>query len=163
MKGKILKIESGNVYVGADDGSVKSVELGQLNFAPNVGDIVEIYESQNEIFILKVNDGQYRTNLNGTAENGSVQININNNNEQKITGQHNGEYREGKNRVNRFVYVLLAIFLGGIGAHKFYAGHFGQGVVYLLFCWTLIPLIIGFFEGIYASTLKADSDNCIYV
>lgn len=43
---------------------------------------------------------------------------------------------------------LLALFLGGIGLHKFYLGRPLQGVFYLLFCWTFIPALIGFIEGI---------------
>ena len=43
---------------------------------------------------------------------------------------------------------LLAIFLGGIGIHKFYLGKVGMGILYLVFCWTGIPAIIGFIEGI---------------
>ena len=49
---------------------------------------------------------------------------------------------------NKVVAGLLAIFLGGVGVHKFYLGKIGQGVLYLLFCWTFIPAVIGFFEGI---------------
>ncbi len=43
---------------------------------------------------------------------------------------------------------VLGILLGGIGAHKFYLGHVGKGIAYLLFCWTGIPGIIGLVEGI---------------
>ena len=43
---------------------------------------------------------------------------------------------------------VLAILLGGIGAHKFYLGRPGMGVLYLVFCWTLIPAVIGLIEGI---------------
>ena len=43
---------------------------------------------------------------------------------------------------------ILAIFLGGIGVHKFYMGKIGMGILYLLFCWTGIPACIGFIEGI---------------
>ncbi len=43
---------------------------------------------------------------------------------------------------------LLALLLGGIGVHKFYCGKTGWGVVYLLFCWTWIPMIVGFIESI---------------
>jgi len=42
--------------------------------------------------------------------------------------------------------ILLALFLGGIGAHKFYLGRVGQGILYLLFCWTFIPAVIAFIE-----------------
>lgn len=50
--------------------------------------------------------------------------------------------------VNKVTYALLAIFLGGLGAHKFYSGKTGMGIVYLIFCWTFIPAIIGLIEGI---------------
>lgn len=43
---------------------------------------------------------------------------------------------------------LLAILLGGIGVHKFYLGKIGLGILYILFCWTGIPSIIGLVEGI---------------
>lgn len=43
---------------------------------------------------------------------------------------------------------LLAIFLGGLGIHKFYLGKIGMGILYLVFCWTYIPSIVGFVEGI---------------
>jgi TM2 domain-containing membrane protein YozV len=49
---------------------------------------------------------------------------------------------------SRITAALLAFFLGGIGAHKFYLGQVGIGVVYLLFCWTFIPAIIAFIEFI---------------
>jgi len=43
---------------------------------------------------------------------------------------------------------LLAVFLGGFGIHKFYMGKTRWGVLYLLFCWALIPSIVGLIEGI---------------
>ncbi|MFC5704099.1 TM2 domain-containing protein [Cohnella faecalis] len=43
---------------------------------------------------------------------------------------------------------LLGIFLGGLGIHKFYLGKTWMGILYLVFCWTYIPAIIGFIEGI---------------
>lgn len=42
---------------------------------------------------------------------------------------------------------LLGIFLGGFGIHKFYMGKIGMGILYLIFCWTYIPAIVGFVEG----------------
>jgi TM2 domain-containing membrane protein YozV len=49
---------------------------------------------------------------------------------------------------SKIVAALLAFFLGGLGIHKFYLGQSGAGIIYLLFCWTLIPGIIAFFEFI---------------
>jgi TM2 domain-containing membrane protein YozV/5-bromo-4-chloroindolyl phosphate hydrolysis protein len=42
----------------------------------------------------------------------------------------------------------LGIFFGSFGAHKFYLGKTFWGVLYLLFCWTGIPFIVGLVEGV---------------
>jgi TM2 domain-containing membrane protein YozV/ribosomal protein L37AE/L43A len=59
-------------------------------------------------------------------------------------------YTRNKSKVAAF---LIAWFLGGIGIHKFYLGRTGQGVLYLLFCWTFIPAILSFIEGIIYITM----------
>ena len=55
----------------------------------------------------------------------------------------------GKNRTTA---GILALCLGGLGAHRFYLGggpNVVLGIIYLIFCWTLIPAMIAFIEGIY--------------
>ena len=42
--------------------------------------------------------------------------------------------------------ILLCLFTGGIGGHEFYLGNIGVGIIYLIFCWTFIPIIIAFFQ-----------------
>ena len=49
---------------------------------------------------------------------------------------------------NKLVAALLAFLLGGIGAHHFYLGKPIMGVIYLLFCWTLIPSLVALIEGL---------------
>ncbi len=49
---------------------------------------------------------------------------------------------------SRIAAGILAILLGGLGVHKFYMGKIGMGILYLLFCWTIIPGIVGLVEGI---------------
>ncbi|MBS0368433.1 MAG: NINE protein [Proteobacteria bacterium] len=44
--------------------------------------------------------------------------------------------------------ALLALFLGGLGIHRFYLGKGISGVLYIVFCWTLVPAIFGFIEGL---------------
>ncbi|EMJ4649355.1 TM2 domain-containing protein [Serratia marcescens] len=51
-------------------------------------------------------------------------------------------------RKDKLAAALLAIFLGGLGIHKFYLGMKWWGLFYLLFCWTGIPAVVGFIEGI---------------
>lgn len=53
--------------------------------------------------------------------------------------------KSGGNRVTAAIFALL---LGGIGIHKFYLGLVDWGIVYILFCWTFIPAIVAFIEGI---------------
>jgi TM2 domain-containing membrane protein YozV len=55
---------------------------------------------------------------------------------------------------NRLVAFLLAFFLGSFGLHKFYLGRVGWGIVYLLLCWTALPAIAGFIEGIIYLTMS---------
>ncbi len=71
--------------------------------------------------------------------------------EEKYRAQIRNKYStasELKTTKNRVVAALLAIFLGTFGIHKFYLGRPVQGVIYLLFFWTFLPGLIGFFEGI---------------
>nr|WP_311773451.1 TM2 domain-containing protein [Listeria marthii] len=75
---------------------------------------------------------------------------------------NNSQKDEGK-LVNKWVYVALALLLGTFGAHKFLAGKNGQGVLYVVFCWTGIPSIISFIEGIVAIFKKADANNEILI
>lgn len=49
---------------------------------------------------------------------------------------------------SRVAAALLALFLGGFGIHKFYLGRPLWGILYLLFCWTLVPALVAFIEAI---------------
>lgn len=50
--------------------------------------------------------------------------------------------------------ALLAFFLGAFGVHKFYLGKPVQGLLYLIFCWTLIPSVVAFVEAILFLTMN---------
>lgn len=63
---------------------------------------------------------------------------------------------------NRVTAGILAILLGGIGAHKFYLGDTGMGLLYLCFCWTAIPAIVGLIEGIIYLTKSDEEFEAIY-
>jgi TM2 domain-containing membrane protein YozV len=58
---------------------------------------------------------------------------------------------------------ILAILLGSFGAHKFYLGHPGIGILYLCFCWLYIPGILGIIEGIIILTKSDEDFEEIYV
>ena len=48
---------------------------------------------------------------------------------------------------SRSISIGLALVLGGIGAHKFYLDKPGKGFLYMLFCWTGIPTMIGLWDA----------------
>mgnify|MGYP001442644212 CR=1 FL=1 len=58
------------------------------------------------------------------------------------------KYENSKKSVG--IYILLAVFLGWGGGHKFYLGKIGAGVLYLVFFWAIIPEIVAIFEAFMA-------------
>jgi len=65
---------------------------------------------------------------------------------------------------SRVAYVLLALFLGFLGIHNFYAGYAGRGVVQLLMClfgwkFEFIPWIILFFWTILEMFIVTEDAN----
>lgn len=58
--------------------------------------------------------------------------------------------------------ILIAIFFGGIGIHKFYLGEDGKGIAYLLFFWTGIPAILAIIFIIRSAFMKLEEWNKKY-
>jgi len=52
----------------------------------------------------------------------------------------------GAAKRDEVVGILLALFLGNFGVHHFYLRRTGLGILYLCFCWTGIPALLGFIE-----------------
>jgi TM2 domain-containing membrane protein YozV len=51
-------------------------------------------------------------------------------------------------RKSRTLAVGLSLVFGGLGLHKFYLDKPGMGLLYMLFCWTGIPTLVGLFEAV---------------
>lgn len=49
---------------------------------------------------------------------------------------------------SKLVAGFLALFLGSFGAHKFYLGAVGLGILYVFFFWTGFPLLVSIAEAI---------------
>lgn len=73
--------------------------------------------------IICTSCGRQVEELRRTREN--IVINNTNTNVNRSTG---GMYRK---TLNKWVALLLCIFLGWLGGHKFYEGKIGMGVIYL--------------------------------
>lgn len=55
-----------------------------------------------------------------------------------------------KQPVNKLAFILLALFLGSFGIHRFYARKFISGAIYLLLSWTFIPTFLSLIEAAIA-------------
>ncbi|MDR2090419.1 MAG: TM2 domain-containing protein [Clostridiales bacterium] len=130
---KIVVIDKAKVVVGLDDGATLELARDDVRFEPFVGQDVEIFQDGEKTYIAPKNEA--------------------------VAAQMTPQ-RE-KRPVNKVAYVLLALFLGGIGAHKFYQGKIGLGILYLLFCWTYIPGIVALIEFIIALTKTSDANGNI--
>ena len=65
------------------------------------------------------------------TEQPSIVINNSNNNVNTNTNMNGGMMFYGRPK-NKWVALLLCVFLGYFGAHKFYEGRIGMGILYLL-------------------------------
>lgn len=66
-------------------------------------------------------------------------------------------------KVSKGLYIALCLFLGGVGIHKFYAGKWIAGLLYLALCWTGIPVVLSLFDLLVAIFNRADDYGEIYV
>lgn len=154
---KILDITDETVQIGTDDGQILEVRPSDVRYDARVGDAVDVFRGEDAVIVTKA---QETTGTSSRQEGDGNNININVSNSQ-VAAQTT--YVQGGKVVSKLTYCLLALFLGGIGVHKFYAGKTGAGIAYLLFCWTLIPGIIAFVEFIIGLTKHADANGNIIV
>lgn len=133
---KIIKVDDLNITVGLDDGSFEVFEKSACSgFVPAVGMEVSVFKNGNEAIISEVKSAAAAAPAATSAT-------------QAVPHQ-----------VSKVGYILLCLFFGGIGLHKFYAGHVVLGVLYLLFCWTFIPSIIAFIELIIGIVKPSDANG----
>ena len=67
-----------------------------------------------------------------------------------------------KNKKEKNTAVLLSLFLGSLGVHKFYLGINGHGFLYLVFSWTFIPFILSLFNFFSLLFMTNDKFNTEY-
>lgn len=152
---KIIEITENIISIGMDDRSIREVRPEDLSFTPQVGDEVEIFETENRTIVRKKEPP-----VKQETPEGGIHINVANTQQNVATSP---TVVAGGKVVSKVTYCVLAFLLGGIGIHKFYAGKTGAGICFLLFCWTGIPAIIALIDGISALCKHADSAGNIIV
>ena len=65
--------------------------------------------------------------------------------------------------VSKGTYIALCLFLGGAGLHKFYSGKWIQGLLYLAFCWSGVPVVLALFDLVIAMFKRPDVNGEIQV
>lgn len=80
---------------------------------------------------------------------------------QYVTVHHQMIVRPAKSRA---AYILLGLFLGGLGIHNFYAGYTGKGIAQLLIMlftgWLVIPIfIVGLWVLIEIIAVNTDANG----
>ena len=65
--------------------------------------------------------------------------------------------------VNRKKYLMLNIFLGWAGGHRFYSKRYFLGILYLLFCWTGISVAMSIIYILVALPKPVDDTGNIQI
>ena len=65
--------------------------------------------------------------------------------------------------VNKGIYLVLCLLVGGAGLHKFYSGKWGQGLLYLALSWTGISVVLALFDLLIAMFKRPDEYGEIQV
>jgi len=141
---KIIKSDDLTVTLGYEDGSFEQIPRSELNlgkFAPD-GALLDVYTSGDQKVYTFADK---KKNAGGDLMD-------------KVSDQYHS-----KKKVSKVAYVACAWLLGGIGLHKFISGKWLFGILYVLFCWTYIPMIISFIEGIIAITKPSDENGRIEI
>lgn len=75
------------------------------------------------------------------------------------------DWRENRelHKVKRKVYVLLTVFLGWAGIHRFYEKRWILGLFYLALSWTGFPIALAIVDFMIALPMKEDENGYIMI
>lgn len=122
---KILRIGDNDVSIGKDDGTFVVVNKTEFDFTPVVGETVDLFTSEGKIIV--------------TRAPGNTVIQV-------VAPPTAKEH----SKLSRVVALILWIFFGWIGGHRFYVGKVGTALLFiglqtLCFIFSILSLGLGFF------------------
>ncbi len=74
----------------------------------------------------------------------------------EMTLEKNTQNNPMVSRKSKQTVILLAVFLGIFGAHHFYLKNYWRGIFFVLFSWTLIPILIGLIDAIIFAMMSEE-------
>lgn len=101
--------------------TTQSTESGQTKFCTQCGQKIA------KAAVICPHCGCQVGEMEGKSSSAQPQIVINNSNQ----NQNNVRGNNGGKECNKWVALLLCFFFGLIGAHKFYEGKIGMGILYI--------------------------------
>lgn len=63
---------------------------------------------------------------------------------------------------NKTLATILALCLGFLGMHQFYLNDNITGILYLIFCWTLLPIVLSVMDFFILLWMKHENFNKLY-
>jgi len=134
-----------------------------LNQLPDLNQLIDNYNSKYEHGAVLIDDDfkDKSTEFLESKRQEFFELMDSFNNSIKAFVAKNLQLAESKRRLKSTA-TILAFLLGWIGVHKFYLGQAGYGVLYILFSWTLIPLIASIIEGIVFATMSQEKFDLKY-
>ncbi|MBS6274924.1 MAG: TM2 domain-containing protein [Actinomycetaceae bacterium] len=159
---KIIAFSEETVQIGTPEGELLEIPRSDCLFAdPVIGEKVEVFRSGERLVVQRplapegtfsgiptapqVTEQKYGAEADDLPPASSVWRNPN------------------PKRVSKVAYVVLALLLGGVGAHKFYSGHISAALVYLIFFWTSVPAILALIDAVMGILAPADKEGRILV
>lgn len=169
---KVIRVTDEDVTIISDEYGVITVNKtdnnnDEVNYLM-VHDEVEVYhdyENNEYIVINKLNDGDFI--IEEEADNSSDMDRLNRmfseleEDEDKINRDYLKMTMPGY--VNKWLFILIAVFLGALGGQKFYIGKIWSGILMLALSWTPIPAIVATIDVIRALMKPQDENGNIYM
>lgn len=159
---KIIAFSEKTVQIGTSAGELLEIPRSNCLFAdPVIGEKVELFRFRERLMVARppamkgtfsgiptapqVTEQKYGYETDNLPPASSVWRNPN------------------PKRVSKVAYVVLALLLGSVGAHKFYSGHISAALVYLIFFWTGVPAILALIDAVMGIVAPADKEGRILV
>ena len=68
-----------------------------------------------------------------------------------------------KTLISKKIYIILLLFFGVLGIHRFYAKQYPTAILYLLFCWTGLSITMSVIDLMVVIPMQKDENGKILI